>query len=167
MTTGQEQASDPPLYEKRDPYAALRYKDFRLLLVGRLVMALGEQMLSFAIGWELWLRTHDALALGLVGLERDARVPSASAATVSGAADAFLSYGESAKAEALFTMALAKPGAEQDRLLTRIGIAQVDQGNYAGAQANFAKVGGTRKYIAQLWSIYAGLKAAPAPAAAP
>jgi len=25
-------------------------------------------MLSFAIGWELWLRTHDAFALGLVGL---------------------------------------------------------------------------------------------------
>ena len=59
-------------------------------------------------------------------------------------------------------MALSKPGAEQDRLLTRLGIAQVDQGNYAGAQATFAKVGGTRKYLAQLWSIYAGQKAAPA-----
>lgn len=100
----------------------------------------------------------------LVTLERDARAPAASASTVSGAADAFLSYGESAKAEALFTMALSKPGAEQDRLLTRLGIAQVDQGNYAGAQATFAKVGGTRKYLAQLWSIYAGLKAAPAAA---
>ena len=97
----------------------------------------------------------------LVGLERDARAPSASAATVSGAADAFLSYGESAKAESLFTTALAKPGAEQDRLLTRLGIAQVDQGNYAGAHATFAKVGGNRKYIAQLWSIYAGQKASP------
>lgn len=31
-------------------------------------MGLGSQMLSFAIGWELWLRTHDAFALGLVGL---------------------------------------------------------------------------------------------------
>lgn len=103
----------------------------------------------------------------LVGLERDARGPAATAATVGGAADAFLSYGESAKAEALFTVALAKPGAEQDRLLTRLGIAQVDQGNYAGAQASFARVGGARKYIAQLWSIYAGLKAAPPPAAAP
>ena len=68
MTTPEDQTSDQNLNVKRDPYAALRYKDFRLLLVGRLVMALGEQMLSFAIGWELWLRTHDALALGLVGL---------------------------------------------------------------------------------------------------
>ena len=25
-------------------------------------------MLSFAIGWELWLRTHEAFALGMVGL---------------------------------------------------------------------------------------------------
>jgi hypothetical protein len=103
----------------------------------------------------------------LVALERDARLPSATAATVGGAADAFLSYGESAKAADLFTIALAKPGAEQDRLQTRLGIAQADLGNYAGAQATFAKVGGSRKYLAQLWSIYAGLKAAPAPAAAP
>ena len=103
----------------------------------------------------------------LVGLERDARSPTASAATVGGAADAFLSYGEAAKAESLFNLAMAKPGAEQDRLLTRLGIAQLDQGNYAGSQATFARVGGTRKYLAQLWSIYAGLKAAPAPVAAP
>jgi MFS family permease len=52
----------------RDPYAALRFRDFRLLLVGRFITSLGDQMLSFAIGWELWLRTHNALALGLVGL---------------------------------------------------------------------------------------------------
>ena len=53
---------------RRDPYAALRYRDFRLLLVGRFIASLGSQMLSFAVGWELWLRTHDAFALGLVGL---------------------------------------------------------------------------------------------------
>ncbi len=103
----------------------------------------------------------------LVALERDARSPAATASTVSGAADAFLSYGDAAKAEALFNLALAKPGAEQDRVLTRLGIAQLDQGNLAGAQANFAKVNGQRKYIAQLWGIYAAQKAAPAPAAAP
>jgi MFS family permease len=59
------QASPTP---RRDPYAALRFRDFRLLLVGRFVASLGSQMLSFAVGWELWLRTHNALALGLVGL---------------------------------------------------------------------------------------------------
>src|ERR1700690_1252311 len=52
----------------RDPYAALRFKDFRLLLTGRLITSFGSEMLSFAIGWELWLRTRSALALGLVGL---------------------------------------------------------------------------------------------------
>jgi len=53
---------------QHDPYAAFRYADFRLLLVGRFTASLGNQMLSFAIGWELWLRTHDPFALGLVGL---------------------------------------------------------------------------------------------------
>jgi MFS family permease len=53
---------------RRDPYAALRYPEFRLLFVGRLIASLGNQMLSVAIGWELWLRTHDAFSLGLIGL---------------------------------------------------------------------------------------------------
>jgi len=53
---------------RRDPYAALRFRDFRLLLAGRFIATLGDQMLSFAVGWELWLRTHNPLALGLVGL---------------------------------------------------------------------------------------------------
>jgi hypothetical protein len=97
----------------------------------------------------------------LVAQERDARAPAATFATVSGAADAFLSYGDVAKAEAFYMAAMAKPGAEPDRLLTRLGIAQLDQGNLTGAQANFAKVGGgARKYIAQLWGIYAAQKAA-------
>lgn len=52
----------------RDPYAALRFKDFRYLLAGRLISSFSSEMLSFAIGWELWLRTHSALALGMVGL---------------------------------------------------------------------------------------------------
>lgn len=49
-------------------YAAFGYRDFRLLIIGQFIVSLGGQMLSFAIGWELWLRTHDAFALGLVGL---------------------------------------------------------------------------------------------------
>src|SRR5215216_6933142 len=54
--------------ERHDPYAALRQRDFRLLLIGRFITSFGNEMLSFAIGWELWLRTHKAFALGLVGL---------------------------------------------------------------------------------------------------
>lgn len=51
-----------------DPYAALRFRDLRLLLAGRFITNFGGQMVSFAIAWELWLRTHNAFALGLVGL---------------------------------------------------------------------------------------------------
>ncbi len=60
----------PPIEtsKRRDPYAALRYQDFRLLLTGRFITTFGNEMLSFVIGWELWLRTHSAFALGMVGL---------------------------------------------------------------------------------------------------
>ncbi len=53
---------------RRDPYLALRYRDFRLLLAGQFLTSFGTQMVSFAIGWELWLRTNSEFALGLVGL---------------------------------------------------------------------------------------------------
>lgn len=53
---------------QHDGYVAFRFQDFRLLVTGRFIASLGNQMLSVAIGWELWLRTHDAFALGLIGL---------------------------------------------------------------------------------------------------
>src|SRR5512135_2864155 len=49
-------------------YAVLRNRDFLLYLIGRFIASLGQQMLTVAIGWELYERTHSALALGLVGL---------------------------------------------------------------------------------------------------
>lgn len=100
----------------------------------------------------------------LPGLERDARAGSATAVSVVASADAFLSFGEAAKAADLYTIALGKPGVDAPRALTRLGIAQVDQGKYAEAQATFAKVTGPRKPIAELWSAYAGSKAKPAAA---
>src|SRR5256714_7905681 len=57
-----------PLAPMRDPYAVLRNRDFLLYLVGRFVASLGQQMLTVAVGWELYERTHSPLALGLVGL---------------------------------------------------------------------------------------------------
>jgi MFS family permease len=51
-----------------DPYAALRFQDFRLLLTGRFLTSFGNEMLTFAVAWELWLRTNSAFALGMVGL---------------------------------------------------------------------------------------------------
>lgn len=105
----------------------------------------------------------------LPGLERDARAASANAATASGAGDAFLSYDQPAKAEDLYKAALGKPGVDKDRVLTRLGIAQADQGNYAAARQSFGQVSGPRTSIAKLWSAYATVKqgggAAPAPAA--
>ena len=54
--------------ENHDPYGALRFRDFRLLIAGRFPAQIGEAMVSVAIGWELYERTGDAFALGLVGL---------------------------------------------------------------------------------------------------
>jgi MFS family permease len=51
-----------------DPYAALRFLDFRLLLTGRFITSFGNEMVTFAIAWELWLRTHNPFSLGLIGL---------------------------------------------------------------------------------------------------
>ncbi len=51
-----------------DPYAALRYRDYRYLLVGSVLASIGSEMQSVAIGWELYQRTDSPAALGLVGL---------------------------------------------------------------------------------------------------
>jgi MFS family permease len=50
------------------PYAIFRNRDFTLYLTGRLIAVFGQQMFLLAVGWELYERTHSALALGLVGL---------------------------------------------------------------------------------------------------
>ncbi|WP_309723108.1 MFS transporter [Armatimonas sp.] len=52
----------------RDPYAALRSANYRLFAIGGLASALGGQIFSVALGWELYERTHDPGALGLLGL---------------------------------------------------------------------------------------------------
>lgn len=85
----------------------------------------------------------------------DARASGASIRTVMAAGDALLSLGRPAEAEEFYTKAAAMPGAETPMALTRLGIAQFDQGKYAEAQATFNKVEGARKAIANLWSIYA------------
>jgi len=97
----------------------------------------------------------------LAGYEAEARKASASETTISGAADALLSYGKAAAAEELYKLALAKPGVDANRALTRLGIAQFDQGKYADAQASFAKVTGPRLALARLWGGYAASKANP------
>ncbi|MGH6787145.1 MAG: hypothetical protein ACREBO_09965 [Novosphingobium sp.] len=98
----------------------------------------------------------------LAGYDRDARLPTAKVATVLGAGDSFLSYGQPAKAEEFYQIALTKPGVDAAEALTRLGIAQYDQGKYAEAQATFAKVAGPRAPLAMFWAVQAGIKAKPA-----
>jgi MFS family permease len=54
--------------EPHDPYAALRVADFRRLLACGLLASIASEIQAVAVGWELYLRTNDAKALGLVGL---------------------------------------------------------------------------------------------------
>jgi MFS family permease len=57
-----------PSLTDESPYAVLHNRNFVLYLIGRFIASLGAQMLVVAVGWDLYERTHLALALGLVGL---------------------------------------------------------------------------------------------------
>lgn len=76
-------------------------------------------------------------------------------------ADAYLGYGDYAKAASLFEVARQKGGVDADEISTRMGIALTRSGNLAGAKAAFAAVqGGARKQIASLWLSYLTTKGA-------
>lgn len=62
--------SPPPSAEanQHDPFAALRFRDYRLFTLGRVLLSVGSQMQTVAIGWELYERTNSAMVLGGVGL---------------------------------------------------------------------------------------------------
>lgn len=53
---------------KRDTYAVLRVRDYRLFLCGHITSVLGVQMQTVAVGWHLYETTGSAFALGMVGL---------------------------------------------------------------------------------------------------
>jgi len=57
-----------PTGPKASPYAILRNRNFLYYLLGRVMATFGQQMLTVAVGWELYERTHSSLALGLIGL---------------------------------------------------------------------------------------------------
>lgn len=70
----------------------------------------------------------------------------------SATADAYLGYGDNAKAIALYQMALQKGGVDAAEVNTRLGIAQARAGNLEAAKAAFSQVnGGARGNIAQYW----------------
>ena len=58
----------PRIIDKQDPYAALRYREFRSYLGMRFFFTFAYQMQAVIIGFHIYHLTKDPLALGLVGL---------------------------------------------------------------------------------------------------
>src|SRR5215470_88045 len=56
--------------ERHDAFAALRERNYRLYAGGWLPASIGFQMQATALAWEIYERTGDALALGIVGAAR-------------------------------------------------------------------------------------------------
>jgi MFS family permease len=58
--------------ELHDPYAALRYRDYRLFLTGNVLASIGLQMQRVSVGWEIVNRSSSveqaAMRVGWVGL---------------------------------------------------------------------------------------------------
>ena len=52
----------------KDPYAALRYKEFNMFLVLRFAMVFAWSMQFIIIEWEVYRMTKSALSLGIIGL---------------------------------------------------------------------------------------------------
>lgn len=75
------------------------------------------------------------------------------------AGDVLYSLDQFAEAEEMYRLATEKGGADRDRALTRLGIAQVQQGKLDAAKATFDQVSGDRAPIARLWQAYIDSKA--------
>ena len=56
------------LSQENDPYAALRYPEFRNLVIGSFLFTLALLAQEVAIGYELYRVTRNPLSLGLIGL---------------------------------------------------------------------------------------------------
>jgi len=54
--------------EKRDPYAALRFPEFRLFLMMRFALVFAWSMQFVVIEWQVYSLTKDPLSLGIIGL---------------------------------------------------------------------------------------------------
>jgi MFS family permease len=51
-----------------DSYAALRFAPFRSLIINRFCLTIALQIQAVVVGWQVYERTHDPLALGFIGL---------------------------------------------------------------------------------------------------
>lgn len=95
----------------------------------------------------------------LPSAEADAR-KAATGKIAAATADAYLGYGDYAKAAAMFELAKQKGGVDADEVNTRLGIAKALGGDVAAAKAALQSVqAGARKQIADLWLAYLATKA--------
>ncbi len=51
-----------------DPYASLRFREFRFFIWAKLLLTLALQMQAVIISWLVYEKTHDPLSLGIIGL---------------------------------------------------------------------------------------------------
>ena len=54
--------------KNKDPYAALRIKEFNIFLVLRFILVFGWSMQFIIIEWQVYSITKDPLSLGIIGL---------------------------------------------------------------------------------------------------
>ncbi|MEL7689707.1 tetratricopeptide repeat protein [Citromicrobium bathyomarinum] len=99
------------------------------------------------------------LRADMAELASDAKAGGASGSLAIAAGDVYLNFGEPADAAELYEVALTRPDVDRNTALTRLGIAQVETGDFAAAQETFAKVQGNRESIAKLWAAYAAQEA--------
>ena len=53
---------------KKDPYAALRFKEFNIFLLLRFILVFAWSMQFIVIEWQVYSLTKDPLSLGTIGL---------------------------------------------------------------------------------------------------
>jgi MFS family permease len=56
------------MLKQHDPFEALRYRDFRFFLSGKLLLTIALQMQAIVASWLIYDLTKDPFALGLIGL---------------------------------------------------------------------------------------------------
>ncbi len=57
-----------PAKRSLGPWSVLRNRNYALLFWGQLISSAGTQMQVVAVAWQVYLLTHSAIALGLIGL---------------------------------------------------------------------------------------------------
>ena len=114
---------------------------------------------SRAVNEVLTLATNRIQAdrASIVTSEKQANAPGATGKPAAGAGDAYLGYGEDAKAIPFYKMALQKGGVDMDQVNTRLGIALARSGQKDEARKYLSAVGGTRSDIAKFWLLYVDL----------